>query len=471
MPPVASRAVLSQTRLRSGRPLLLVIVLSGIAAAQVPAFMPYGDARPVFASLREDLWPAAFRGSSESARAAAWPAWAPQRDAEVRARVNAGEEDSIVHLLLFGTTFTTAPRATARDLTALAARPAEAISSLKTRFDDFVAGLAAPGGNERLRVANHVIERAGVDPSDRAVVRRYLERRAAAVGQAGAAQLAAMLNAPAGVSTIYRERGLSSDTAMAIDLGVERALEDLRANRLFESGSIRRVAIVGPGLDFVDKQNGYDFYPQQTIQPFAVVDSLLRLGLASPNRIEVTAFDVSPRVLAHIDAARAAAAAGRGYSLLLPRDLERPWTPALAAYWQRLGSEIGTTLGTDQAPAPPPSAGRVAVRGVVIRPDVVSAVSARDLDIVLQRFEPGDSPFDLVVATNILLYYDVFEQSLALANIARLLRPGGVLLSNNRLVELPGSPMLAAGFTDTTYVSLPDGDTGDRVYWYQRPHP
>ncbi|MCI0391227.1 MAG: class I SAM-dependent methyltransferase [Acidobacteria bacterium] len=40
---------------------------------------------------------------------------------------------------------------------------------------------------------------------------------------------------------------------------------------------------------------------------------------------------------------------------------------------------------------------------------------------------------DLIIATTILVYYDVFEQSLALANIESALRPGGFLLSNNAL--------------------------------------
>ena len=52
------------------------------------------------------------------------------------------------------------------------------------------------------------------------------------------------------------------------------------------------------------------------------------------------------------------------------------------------------------------------------------------------------------IATNILLYYDVFGQSLAAVNIAAMLRPGGFLLTNNRIFELPKSP-LAASATPT----------------------
>ena len=51
------------------------------------------------------------------------------------------------------------------------------------------------------------------------------------------------------------------------------------------AGSVRRVALIGPGLDFTDKAEGYDFYPPQTIQPFALLDSLVRLGLGVVRRI------------------------------------------------------------------------------------------------------------------------------------------------------------------------------------------
>ena len=453
----------------------------GLNAAQDAAVtnISYSDARPVLEALREDLWPDALRGKTPAQVEAAWPQWVLERDKAIRARVASGDDDSIVYLLLFGTSFTKAPRATARELSGLATRPADAVVSLRPRIADFIAALASPGTNERLQFAREVITRAGLDPATeagRVRVRQYLEERAAAIGQAGAEQLSSMLNEPGAMSTIFRERGLSSDTTVTIDFGVERALEAVKAEGVIASGGIRRVAIIGPGLDFVDKQNGYDFYPQQTIQPFALIDSLLRFGLAVPGRVEVVAYDLSPRVIEHLRAARERAAAGASYTLILPRDLDRPFTPDLLEYWQRLGNWIedgpSTSSPTPQVPAAPPSAGRVEVRRVLVKPDVVLATTARDLDIVLQRVPQGSAGdrFDLVVATNILLYYDVFEQSLAAANIAALLRPGGLFVTNTRIVELPGTPLEAIGHTDAIYTSQAGvGDSGDRIMWYQKP--
>ena len=74
---------------------------------------------------------------------------------------------------------------------------------------------------------------------------------------------------------------------------------------------MRRVAIIGPGLDVVDKQEGHDFYPPQTIQPFAVIDSLVRAGLADADTLTVTTLDVSARVNDHIGADGVARARAR----------------------------------------------------------------------------------------------------------------------------------------------------------------
>ena len=42
----------------------------------------------------------------------------------------------------------------------------------------------------------------------------------------------------------------------------------------------------------------------------------------------------------------------------------------------------------------------------------------------------GGKPFDLVIATNILPYFDDGELTLAISNIAAMLAPGGVFLHN-----------------------------------------
>jgi hypothetical protein len=455
-------------------PVLLIVAFSlgGSAAARQSDRPPakgriaLAEARPFLTSLRPELIPRALSGRGRRDLEVAWPQWVAQHDAAIRARVTRGDEDSIVNLLFFGTSFTSRPRPTETELGQLVTTPTTALAALRPRVDDFVKGVAAPGGNERLQFARQVVMRDGIDPATpagREMARQYFERRMFEVGREAAT------HAPlAGGSTIYADRGLSSDTSVAIDYGIDHTIEALAAAGIFRTRPVRRVAIVGPGLDFSDKYQGYDFYPQQTIQPFAVVDSLLRHRLATAANLRLTALDLSARVVQHVESARRRARAGRSYGLVLPRNDERHWTPGFVAYWQRLGDRIGARAA---APAVPPNAGRVQVRSVAVRPAFVLAMDARDLNIVLERLEPRTpaEQFDLIIATNILLYYDVFEQSLAAVNIATMLRPGGVFLTNNPPAQVPGNPLRSIGYTDTVYTTA-DGhdDTGDRIVWYQR---
>ena len=459
---------------------LFVLLLTPVVltAQGSVAYIPYADAKPIFEALREDLLPAEFRGLTPAQREAAWPGWVRQRDATIRARVAEGDEDSVINLLQFGTSFTRQPRITEQQLAGVVMRKAGSpdvfVPSpvLKARIDDFVTAVAAPGTNERIQFARRVVERRGIDTATeegRGRLRRYLEERTAVVGSAVHAPV---LHDPttglADQITIFRDRGLASDTLLWINFAIDQALADLKAAGALRPRSLRRVAIIGPGLDFADKQEGYDFYPQQTIQPFALIDSLGRAGLAARLGVGITAFDVSGAVLGHLESARARALTGDPYTIVLPRNLEQPWTADLVRYRDRFGEEIGKPVASA---APPANAGKVDVRSVLFPPPVTRAIVPRDLNVVLQRLEPdtdGDG-FDLIVATNILLYYDVFEQSLAAANIAAMLRPGGFLLSNDRIFELPGGPVALAGRTAAAYMNVPgSGPRGDEIYWYLR---
>ncbi len=74
--------------------------------------------------------------------------------------------------------------------------------------------------------------------------------------------------------------------------------------------------------------------------------------------------------------------------------------------------------------------------------------------------------FDLVVATNILVYYDTFEQCLALANVARMTAVGGLFLSNSSALELPGSTLRSVGYKTVVFSDRPDD--GEHVIFYRR---
>ena len=67
--------------------------------------------------------------------------------------------------------------------------------------------------------------------------------------------------------------------------------------------------------------------------------------------------------------------------LHVPLDIELPWTPEVVGYWKQFGDHIGSATSI----AGPPAAGKVMVRRVSMRRDVVASVSPEDVNIVLQR--------------------------------------------------------------------------------------
>ena len=436
--------------------------------------MAYGDAQPILEVLHDNL-PGDLRGKTASDLQRAWPAWVSRRDAEIRARLTRGDEDSLVNFLLFGTTFTRLPRAL-NDSTKLggSARAAEIV---RGRMDDMADGIVSPGQNERLRFARQLVERAGIDPSApegldrvRAYLRQVMTRVVGEVQQyarevQATRSLADPVAAFAERSQLFRTRGLSSDTSILPDFAVDEALAAMRTSGALSANSVRNVAIVGPGLDFTDKAEGYDFYAPQTMQPFAAIDSLVRHGLANPDNLHVTTFDLSPRINRHLETARERARARTAYTIEVIRDAGAAWRPGLDSYWQHFGDRIGETT---EGVAPPPGTGHVDVRAVAVRPSVVLLIAPQDLDIVLQRLDPLPplQQYDLIIATNIFVYYDAFEQALGLTNAARMLRPGGFLLSNNALPDRLVPSITPAGSTRAIYTDRQDD--GDQILWYQR---
>jgi hypothetical protein len=106
-------------------------------------------------------------------------------------------------------------------------------------------------------------------------------------------------------------------------------------------------------------------------------------------------------------------------------------------------------------------------RAVRIRPEVVLACEASDLNIVLERLSfPAAERLDPLIATNIFVYYQPFEQTLALENAGAMLRPGG-LLTNDRLREVPGGSMHLAGTTQVQF-NEKDRSAAETIGYYQK---
>lgn len=466
--------------------LAISLVELGSPSATQTSYTPYSDAKPILEAMAEIL-PAELRDSPAGVSEENWNIWAKRRDVDIRRRLEQGDADSVINFLMFGTGFTTEPRLTSAQLRSVSAEAgnddknagAEWQKLLEKRAQDLVRGMKSPGQNERLQFARRTLKGAGIDFSstvDDQKAYAYLYENVKRITREQASfrealQAARSLNDPteefAERSKLYKDRGLSLDTSLPPDYALEVALREMKKRGLLQAGAVKRVGIVGPGLDFTDKQEGFDFYPTQTVQPFAVMDSLVRLGLAKPETVEVDALDLSPRVLAHIGQARQAAERGRGYAIQLPKDPTRGWKEELTAYWKRFGDRIGVPATPVAVPA---ALKGVELRAVRVKPELVRRMKTYDVNIILQRASlQEESKFDLMIATNILVYYDTFEQSLAMTNIAAMLKPGGFLLTNNALLELPSSEMHSVGYQTVVYSDR--SDDGDHIVWYQRSRP
>jgi SAM-dependent methyltransferase len=460
---------------------LLPVIAAGLPAAVAPArYVRLSEARPILTELASQLPPQLDKLIPAQVESA-WPAWIERHDREIRARLEQGDEDTIVNWMLFGTSFTSRPRAvlgavesgTAGDRELVLRRTIDLISA---RLDDLLTALAVPGADERRLFARAFLQRRGLrfaTVTDREAARKYLLAAVIRVAgeqdqidqELGATSSSSPLTEFVQRARLFRTRGLSLDTSLVPNYSVEQALAAMKARGLLKPGSVRRVAIVGPGLDFADKDVGLDIYPQQTLQPFAVLDSLKRLGLApSPDDPDVVLLDISPRVIDHVTQARARAAKNVGYTLNLPLARHTPWLPEVRRYWQTFGDQVGVPVEAQPSKA---IANLVEMRTVRVRPSAVQRMSVLDVNIVAERLD-GEA-FDLVIATNVFIYYDELEQALAMSNIEAMLKPGAFLLANVSAPKLTSVTIRPVDTTTTMYARGAAGNENilDFIVWYK----
>ncbi|HEY6126782.1 MAG TPA: class I SAM-dependent methyltransferase [Candidatus Acidoferrum sp.] len=423
-----------------------------------------------FADVSETLRMFADSGlpGSNISASAAWNRWIRDQDREVRARIDRGEEDSISNLILYGTSYTSLPRLESAESAGKTGGPLSEAAMARVRALVIAVHSAQP--NERIRIVRDFLKRKGIAAGDAshyltANLQRFAdEQRAYQQKLVEAGHSGDMNEVLSTRGTLYQNRGLSADTSLMTNYALEDTLSSLIAKNFLASGSVRRIAVIGPGLDFTNKHNGYDFYPLQTIQPFAAMETALRLNLAKPDNIEVFTLDLNPSVNAHIARLAHEALSGRPYIVQLPRDSEDEWPSGAENYWQHFGEIIG--VQAKPLPVPQTLTG-VTLRAVSIAPRFASRITPLDANVVTQRVAlPPARGFDLVIATNILVYYDRFQQALAMASIARMMNPGGIFLSND---ALSAHHVQSLEFLDRHSVSFSTkGRFGDNVLSYRR---
>ncbi|MGD0361197.1 MAG: hypothetical protein ABSC93_10035 [Bryobacteraceae bacterium] len=313
-------------------------------------FMGFDTARPILKAMSASLPEGLREGDLDAAH---WAEWLKKADASVRHRLEAGEEDTLTNLLRFGVTFTREYRIDDEYF----ARYGESTlvdSFAEHRAHDLIQALAVPGTHRGFLEMRALLQRKGFPlrtAADRAAAQRYLLKNMARMHKEF---LQARERAKSDRSQMFQDRGISLDSNLWPDYDLDVQFRQMAAKGMLRPGSLRKVAIVGPGLDFVNKQEGVDFYPPQTLQPFAVLDSLLRQGLADAGAIEIHTMDISSLVNAHILTARTSAAQGRPYTVQLPWFSGGRWSADFRGkfvdYWRGWGSRIGEPVAPIEVP-------------------------------------------------------------------------------------------------------------------------
>jgi hypothetical protein len=386
----------------------------------------------------DDVAPLASRLEGGGLTAASFPSYVAQlRDVHAR-RVREGDLDHLIFYLLQSTRFTALsviePALSAKTLvgslddrerevflrTAQAPR-ARVPAAVVSRIEALLRAMGSPGRDARLGYFRTLVTATFPDSTSRqgALIDEYLrvmrfvyEKEFVAQGSPGTGNA---------VTELYRSRGLSTDTAVEAGYVVYLGLGVLRS--LSPDRRIRRVLIVGPGMDLAPRTSLLEVGPPESYQPWAVIDALVSLGLSRADDLTVVAGDINPRVVDHLTRSQT-----RPPTLTLVTEIGESRTVSLSAEYRDYFTHLGRALGEVREDALPAGAAGHLRKTVRVQPSVARVLRAERLDIVTDRL--ADPGFDLIVATNILPYFDDSELMLAMANVATMLAPGGVFLHN-----------------------------------------
>ncbi|MBI4902956.1 MAG: hypothetical protein HY820_04925 [Acidobacteria bacterium] len=308
-------------------------------------------------------------------------------------RLHDGEWDHIIYYVLQSTRFTNLPPIEPA-LSAKAWKEAGSIPHVVARR--MSAFLTAKPATERHTAMRSMVQTAGQLRAQYERAMQFLYDKE----WAPRSKLGAALRDH--VAALYQTRGHSSDTNLSATYGVHTGLTVIRS--MAPPNSIRRVLLIGPGLDWSPRTALNEDAPPQSYQPYALADSLVRLGLARTTSLRIDCVDVNPRVVDHINTF---AQGARQLLLRYPR-IDDDWN----AYFDGLGKATGKRTGDTL------EAGKAAA----------ASIRALRMNILTER--TAAASYDLAVATNVLLYFDDHQLGLAMANTAHALRAGGFFLHN-----------------------------------------
>jgi len=299
-------------------------------------------------------------------------------------------------------------------------------------------------------------------------------------------------------SYVFVDRGLRTTSyahmGATLDSYLNRPGVEASTTRFPEKA--KRVLIIGPGLDFSHPELGEEV-PQQSYEPFAILDILLKSKSSDFEGIHVDLFDISPRVVEHWEDLVRSANRGKPARLFLVSGpaMLRGGNPSskdvITSYIAHFGNSfpgVTSEISTKRSRRPVPR---------TLDPDSVSLRTLTIPSAVVKKFHPfqGDlttthleklaarngGKYDLIFCFNTLEYLNEAERALAGINIRESLSANGIFVTDNRFetdlgerpqrLQKPGSaakPIFEASFfemaADVTTV------TGRHIVIYRRGH-
>jgi hypothetical protein len=199
--------------------------------------------------------------------------------------------------------------------------------------------------------------------------------------------------------TPYRDRGLSTDTSLAQSYTVWNALTVLHA--VDPKFRVRRALIVGPGLDVASRTGLTDQAEPQSFQPYLTPTALRQLKMA--DTVDIDCLDVNPNVIEFI--------------AHFPSKPVLEFPDASASAGEREFQDWRKRLG----------------ERMTFPHQISEHVHAAKANILTER---SDATYDLIVVTNVLIYFTNEELELAMGSIASMLRPEGYVIHNELRPEL-----------------------------------
>jgi hypothetical protein len=303
----------------------------------------------------------------------------------------------------------------------------------RARMMDFIKAIGRQSADERLRYFKSLLGQTtdSSTPLDQHLYAEYARSMKFLYLKEFASRAIKKEQQAVYIGSLYQDRGHSTDTQIEANYAVYVALASLKAQS--PSTRIRRVLIVGPGLDFAPRTDLLDLFGPQSYQPFAVADALIGLKLADAAHLHIHCVDISRRVINYLKEVKQNKQVTLSILSGIAETAARPLAGEFKEYFRGLGKSIGIESDL-KVPATYDSHLRKTLR---VSPEIGEMISVDRLNIITERYKPAPN-YDLIVVTNVFPYFKPAELIFALANITAMMAEGGYLI-HNELQIVPSS--------------------------------